>query len=322
MKFSKEVKIGLIVVSGILLAYWGINFLKGNDFFTSQKVVFAIYDRVDGLAPSNPVHINGMKVGLVRKLVLLPDHSGRILVSFRVNGDLKIPKNSSAEIYGTDLLGSKAVRLIFGDSEEELQNGDTLVSDIQPSLSEEVNAQVLPFKQKAENLLASMDSVLLIVQAVFNEETKENLKQSFVSISRSLASIEGIASNLDTALSPHGRLQSILKNIESISSNLKNNNERIAAILENFHSLSDSLVRSDFAGTVENAKKTLEETAQVFAKVNRGEGSLGMLVNNDSLYTNLDNTARDLDSLVSDIRQNPKRYLNFSVISFGSGKKK
>ncbi|HNQ61934.1 MAG TPA: MlaD family protein [Bacteroidia bacterium] len=321
MKLSKEVKIGIIVIAGILLGYWGINFLKGRDFFSSRTLVFAVYNRVDGLAQSNSVYINGMKVGMVRKLTLLPDFSGRILVSLQINHDLKIPRDSEAEIYGTDLLGTKGVRIIFGESKEDLQDGDTLRADIQKSLTEEVNSQVAPFKQKAESLLSSMDSVLAIVQAVFNETTKQNLKNSFQSISNSLSSIEHIASNLDTVLSAKGRLQSILANIESISLNLKNNNEKITGILDNFHQLSDTLVKANFAGTVENARKTLEETASIFDKVNKGEGSLGMLVNDDSLYTHLNSSARDLDILLQDIQMNPKRYLNFSVISFGSGKK-
>jgi phospholipid/cholesterol/gamma-HCH transport system substrate-binding protein len=321
MKFSKEVRIGIIVIAGVLLGYWGINYLKGRDFFTSRTMVFAVYHRVDGLAPSNAVYINGMKVGMVRKLSLLPDFSGRILVSLQINNDLKIPRNSEAEIYGTDLLGSKGVRIVFGDSKEDLQDGDTLIADIQKSLTEEVNAQVAPFKQKAESLLSSMDSVLAIVQAVFNETTKQNLKNSFASISNSLSSIENIASNLDTVLSSKGRLQSILANIESISLNLKNSNDKITGILENFHQLSDTLVKANFAGTVENAKKTLEETAVIFEKINKGEGSLGMLLNDDSLYTHLNASAKDLDFLLQDIQLNPKRYLSFSVISIGSGKK-
>ena len=321
MKVSKEVRIGFIVIAGVLLAYWGINYLKGRDFFTSRTLVFAVYNRVDGLAQSNAVYVNGMKVGMVRKLTLLPDFSGRILVSLQINNDLKIPRNSEAEIYGTDLLGSKGVRIIFGDSKEDLQDGDTLIADIQKSLTEEVNSQVAPFKQKAESLLSSMDSVLAIVQAVFNESTKQNLKNSFQSISNSLSSIEHIASNLDTVLSAKGRLQNILSNVESISLNLKNNNEKIEGILTNFHALSDTLVKSNFAGTVENARKTLEETANIFSKVNRGEGSMGMLVNDDSLYTHLNTSARDLDLLLQDIQLNPKKYLSFSVISFGSGKK-
>ncbi|REJ83630.1 MAG: MCE family protein [Bacteroidetes bacterium] len=322
MKFSKEVKTGFIVLSGILLAFWGINFLKGKDFFTDRIKVYAMYDRVDGLAPSNPVYVNGLKVGLVRKLELLPDFSGRIVVSLQLSKDVRIPRDSEAEIYATDLLGSKGIRINFGKGTDLLQDGDTMVTSIQNSLSEEVNAQVAPFKQKAESLLSSLDSVMLIVRAVFNEGTKQNLKNSFESISHSLRSIENIAGSMDTVLTKQGKLKSVFNNLESITTNLKNNNDRITDILENFHTISDTLARANIAATLHNLKETLGETSITFDKINKGEGTLGMLMNNDSLYVNLNNSARDLDFLLNDFQQNPKRYLKFSVISIGSGKNK
>src|SRR6185503_1746966 len=112
--------------------------------FTSQKLVYSVYDRVDGLAASNVVQVNGYKVGLIHSITLLPDHSGRLVVSMHIKNDLKIPRNSTAQIFGTDLLGTKGIQMVFGDSKEDLQDGDTLKSSIQSSLSESVSAQVLP----------------------------------------------------------------------------------------------------------------------------------------------------------------------------------
>ena len=131
MKITRETKLGIIVIAGIVLLFWGINYLKGKDFFTSQKLVYAVYERIDGLAPSNPVQVNGLKIGLVKTLTLLPDHSGRIVVSMHISNDVRIPRNSMAQIFGTDLLGSKAIRFVFGDSKEDVQNGDTLFSGIE-----------------------------------------------------------------------------------------------------------------------------------------------------------------------------------------------
>ncbi len=322
MKLSKEAKIGLIVTTGIALMFWGVNYLKGKDFFTSQKLVYAIYDRVDGLTASNVILVNGMKVGLVRNLILLPDFSGKILVSMHVSSKVRIPRNSVAEIYSTDLLGTKGIRMVFGDSKDELQNGDTLQSAMQSSLTEQVSAQVAPIKLKAENLLSSLDSVLLILRGVFNEETKNNLKRSFESISNSLYSIQNIASNMDTVLAKQGRLRMIFDNLESITTNIKNNNDKIADILNNFASISDTLAKANLALTIDNAKKTLEQTAKLFEGMNKGEGSLGQLATNDSLYNNLNSTARNLDALITDLHENPKRYINLSLISFGGKKKK
>ena len=317
MKISKEARIGLIVTVGIAALFWGINYLKGKDFFTSQKLVYAVYDHVDGLAPSNTVQVNGMKVGMVKSLSLFPDRSGRILVSMHLKNEVVVPRNSTAEIFGTDLLGTKGIRLVLGDATEELQDGDTLVSAIQQSLSESVSAQVAPIKQKAENLLSSMDSVLIIVRTVFNEKTKDNLKRSFESISNSLLSIEHVTGSLDTGLTANGKLASMLASLESILANFRKNNDAITNAINNFSSISDTLGRANLAMTIENTRKTLEETSSLLRKVNTGEGSLGQLATNDSLYHNLNSTSRSLDLLLTDFRENPKRYFNVSLISFG-----
>jgi phospholipid/cholesterol/gamma-HCH transport system substrate-binding protein len=317
MTLSKEVKTGMIVVVGIVLLVWGLNFLKGKDFFTSDKVLFAVYEQVEGLSPSNPVMLNGMKIGQIRDMNLLGDTSGQIIVSMHVTDKVKIPKNSTAEIFSVDILGSKGIRIVLGNEPGEIEDGDTLSSGLQKSLSEEVNAQVAPLKAKAESLLSSMDSVLLVIREVFNDRTKNNLKRSFESISHSLTSIEHITGNLDTVLAGEGRLKKIFENLESISSNLKDNNEKITTIINNFSAISDTIARSNFSQTLENTRKTLEQTAGVMEKVNKGEGTLGQLVHNDSLYNNLNLTAQDLDLLLKDLRENPGKFVKVSLISFG-----
>ncbi len=321
MKLSKEARIGLVVTVGIVLLFWGLNFLKGKDFFSNDKLVYAVYNQVEGLSASNPVSVNGMKVGLIRDLKLLNDGSGRILVRMHITNKVRVPAKSTAQIFSVDILGSKGIRILLSNEKEELMDGDTLYAEIQKSLTDEVNAQVAPIKAKAESLLASLDSVMLVIRDVFNNNTKNNLKKSFESISNSLTSIENIAGNLDTALSGKNRLKTIFDNLESITSNLNNNNEKITMLINNFSAIADTIARSNISQTLESTKKTLEQTAGIMEKVNKGEGSIGQLINNDSLYTNLNTTARDLDLLLSDIRMNPGRYLKFSVISFGSKKK-
>lgn len=317
MKFSKEARLGLIVTVGIALLFWGVNFLKGKDFFSSDKVVYAVYDQVEGLSASNPVTVNGMKVGSVRSLELLKDNSGKILVSMHVTDKVHIPVNSTAQIFSVDILGSKGIRILLSKEGMELKDGDTLLSGFQKSLSDDLGEQVGPLKTKAESLISSMDSVLYIIREVFNDRTKNNLRKSFESISHSLASIENIAGNIDTAMSGEGRLKSIFENLESISANLKNSNDKISLMINNFSAISDTIAQANISQTLEKTKKTLEQTAGIMEKVNKGEGSLGQLVNNDSLYTNLNSSAKNLNLLLTDLRMNPGRYLKFSVISFG-----
>ncbi|MFM9028352.1 MAG: MlaD family protein [Bacteroidota bacterium] len=313
MKLSKEAKIGLIITAGIALLFWGLNFLKGRDFFSSQNKVFAVYDHIDGLAPSNLVQVNGMKVGSVRRVDLLPDFSGRILVTMNIKSNVRIPRNSTAQIFSTDLLGTKGIRFVFGDSKDLLQEGDTLVSEIQPSLTQEVNQQVAPIRAKAENILASMDSVLVIVRTVFNETTRQNLRRSFESISKSLSSIESVTNSLDREMSREGRLRSMFENLSSITENLKNNNEKITDLIENFSAISDTVAKSNLSETLEHTRRTLEGTSVLFDRINKGEGTLGQLATNDSLYDNLNSSARKLNELMTDLKDHPKRYVHFSV---------
>ena len=321
MKISKEAKVGLIVISGIAFLFWGINFLKGRDFFTSQKLVYAVYDRVDGLSRSGPVLVNGLKVGTINSLDLLRDHSGRIVVAMHLENKMHIPRNSVAEIYSTDILGTRAIRLNLGDSKEEVQRNDTLISAIQKNLSQEVSAQVAPIKEKTENLIASLDSVLGIVRSVFNSETKEHLKKSFESIASIMASIENVTGTLDTVLTKEGRLKMLFRNLESITSNLSRNNEKITHMIDNFAAISDTLARSQLASTIESTRKTLDQTNQMLQRINKGQGTLGQLATNDSLYINMNATARDLDALLKDLKANPKRYVSISVFGGGGGKK-
>lgn len=322
-KLSNEAKTGILVVVSIAVLIWGINFLKGKDVFTRETRLYAIYSRVDGLIPSNNIYLNGLKIGTVRYLDILPDNSGRIIVTLHIHNHVTIPKNSTAQIYNTDLLGAKSVRIILGRG-PSAKDGDTLVASIQTSFAEDINTQVAPIKEKAETLLSSMDSVLVIFQSVFNEGTRENLKRSFESISKSLRSIEGISSNLDTLFDKQQtNIGAIIKNLRSITDNINNNNEKISAAINNFSAISDTLAKANLAATLAATKKSLEQTSSVLTKINRGEGSLGMLANNDSLYHNLNNASQSLDALLKDLKANPKRYINFSIIDFGgSGKTK
>ena len=250
----------------------------------------------------------------------MPDHSGRLIISMHIKSELKIPRNSRAEIFSTDFLGTKAVQLVFGDSKEDIQDGDTLISSVQTSLTDAVGAEVAPIKEKAENLLASLDSVVAVFREVFNQETKLNLKKSFESISKALNSIDNIATTVDTMLGKkNGRIKLLLENLESITGNIKNHNQQIGEVIDNFSGISDTLRRANLSQTILNLKNTLDKTSSIFDKVNKGEGTLGLLVNDDSLYVNLNNTARSLDALVKDLNANPKKYVHFSM--FGGGKK-
>lgn len=311
MKLSKEIKTGLIVVLAIGLFIYGFNFLKGRDIFSTSLDLYARYTHIDGLTANNSVQINGFKIGTVRDVRIDPS-THQLIVHFIVtDNNVHITKGSSAMIFSDGLLGNKALSIIIKENAAEIEDGDTLLGNIKGSLEDAMNEQLIPLKNKVEGLVSSIDSVVTIFQTVLNKEATDNLVQSFQSIRNSLANFEHTSKTLDTMVTSEQKTFSqILANIQSISSNLAANNEPLTRAINNFANISDSIAKSHLKETVENANLTLARAAEVMDKINRGEGTLGLLVNDKKLYTDLDQTSKDLDALLNDIKKYPGRYLS------------
>ena len=314
MKISRELKVGILFILGLALLFWGYNFLKGKNVFSTQRVFYAIYENVNGLNPSNTVSINGLDVGRVKDIYFEENYSGRIVAVLTVNKDFPIPKNSIARIFSADLMGSKEVAIVLGNSREMVVSGDTLMSDSEASLKEEVNRQVQPLKIKAEALLGSIDSVATIIKEIFNKGARENLTNSFSSIEKTFYALQHTTMMMDTMVREEAnRLSNIIANVDSITSNLNADRDNISNIIANFSSLSDSLVKADVATTFTNANKAIGELAIILEKVNKGEGSVGALIHNDSLYLHIEKSMSDLNKLLEDIRKNPKKYVRLTI---------
>ena len=314
MNRYKQIVIGASFILAIALFIWGYNFLKGNDIFNNQTIYYAKYHEVSGLEISNPVVINGMRIGQVSAMRFDPSMSGDIIVELWVYDNFPIPENSIARIFSSDLMGSKAVDIRLGNSPDLAVDSDTLTTSIEASLMEEVNAQVQPIKAKAENLLASIDTLVTAFQTIFNESARKNLRESFDNLNQSFSNIQSATTTLDTLMITEGdRVSSILMNIDSLAYSLSTNREKFASIISNFEIISDSLAKADIPGTFNRANSTLDELEMIVAKINAGEGTIGMLMHNDTLYMELNKSAEELNLLLQDIRENPKRYVKFSL---------
>lgn len=314
LKISKGYIIGLTVTIALIILYWGFNFLKGNDVLSNDRIFLAKYSDVGGLAKANPVKINGMNVGQVRDMYFSNDGKADIILELVIRNPIPVPINSTAEIVSSDLLGAKAVEITLGDSDVFAKTGDTLQSAIQMSIKEEVNRQLQPLKKKAETLMNSVDTVLTMLQGLFNKQNSENVAKSVEHIANSFNNLESTTGTLDTLLSgQESRIKRILENLELITSNLNGNEDNINKIFANLSSFSDTLARLKVAETIYQMQKTMTEMAAITKKINSGQGSLGMLVNNDSLYLDLQKSAHDLNLLLEDIRMNPKKYVKVSV---------
>lgn len=319
LKITRETQIGVVVVALLALAFWGINYLKQNDVFNERRTFYAVYNTVDGLTKDRLVFIHGMQVGRVVEVRFAGDGTGRILVAFEMDNPFPISAQTTAKIVSQDLLGTKAIELILDDSPDLAQTGDTLKSAIELNLTEEVNKQVAPIKQKAEQLIGSIDTVMLYVQSLLNERTRDNISSTFASINRSFETLENTVTLFDQILTNNeGAITGSMANLESITANLKANNEHLAEVMKNTAQLSDSLANMQLATTVNALSETVTQLNEVLNAVSTGEGSLGKLINDPAVYNNLNAATRELDELLYDIKMNPSRYVRVSV--FGGSK--
>ena len=310
INLNKETKIGIIAFVIIAFFIWGFNFLKGKNILANNDTYFAVYNNINGLEEASPVYLSGFQVGVVTSIKLHKIYKDKIVVKFSFEEDVMLPLNTKAIIYPATLIAGKAIKLELSDSKEFYNSGDTIVGVLEQDIVSSLSDELLPVKNKIESLVLSIDSVL----SIFDSKRKEDLKNT-------LDNLSSISNNLNELVDPdNSKLSKILSNVESISNNLKNNNQQISNILSNFSSISDSLDQANIKETIMNANNTLAEFSKISKKINSGEGTIGMLINNDSLYNNLNSLAADLDSLIIDLNENPNRYVHFSL--FGKKDKK
>lgn len=311
-RLSKEFLTGFIFLLSIFLLIYGIKFLKGIDIFNSNKTYFSVYSNVNGLQVGSNITLNGFNVGIVNDIILFNDNK-ELLVSFSLTKIDSIPDNSNFKIINQDLMGTKGVSLILGNSVSYANFGDTITSSVENSLQDEVNAQILPLKNKAEELIGSVDSLLTIVTAVLNKNTRENLSNSISSLDETFLLMSKTMVKVDSLVYFNdNRISKILSNIEDISSNINNNNNNIKQIIENVSLITDSIAKSDIISFVQNIN-------ELTSKISNGKGSLGKLINDDAFYNNLEKSSAEMNQLIEDIKNNPSRYVNFSIL--GGAKK-
>jgi len=306
LKLSREIKTGIIVIGGILLFVMGFTFLKATPIFNNSKTFYAIYSHVGGLQPGTQISINGFNVGNVNKITF-KNGSGKLLVAFSVDSDFEFSKNSIAELYDTGIIGGKGIQInpVF-DGAPIAQSGDTLSSNIKPGLTDLLQQKLAPLQSKIEGAVSNADSLLVNFNDVLDEDTKRNLRESIKGLNTTVQSFQSSAATLNTLLADNkNKLDSSITNINTITTN--------------FSVLSDSIAEVGLTNTIRSLESTISNLDKMLAKIEKGEGTLGKLVNNEELYNNLSEASKELDLLLQDFRLNPKRYVNVSV--FGKKQK-
>ncbi len=310
---NRNIKIGMVVLLSLFALVWGLNFLKGLNLFKVEKKYNVIFEKVGGLENSTRVMLNGFQVGQVES-VEFNTTTFNIHVGIVLSENIRIPLKSVARIVSSDLMGTKQVQLILYDTTAYHNFGDTLLPAIEKELREEVNAQIYPLREKAQELMMSFDSILIGVQAVFTKNTQEQIAEIFQNINKTIGSLEMVTLELsDFVHEEKGNISHIIRNVDSISLTLAKNTGKMNVIFENLAVFSDSLTKVDLASTIHEADLAFKNVRKISDKINNGEGSLGLLLNDTKLYTNLDKATKELELLLTDLRENPKRYVHVSM---------
>lgn len=299
-KFSREIRVGIMAIVAIFLLYFGLNFLKGVDIFTPVSYFYANYDDIDGLVPSSPVFIKGYKVGQVESIDYDFKQATPFVVKISVSKDIQVPQTAVMELFDDGLMGGKAVQIVnilpFAQS-DFYHSGDTLASSVSSGLLGQLAGDLMP---KVEEVLKQADSLMYSVRSLVESD---NIKKSLTSIE--LTTSELATSSMALKKLMNQDMPGIVQNVQVITDDFKN--------------ISSSLSKVDFETTFQQLDLTIRDLNQITNKINAGEGSLGLLLNDKRLYINLLDVSGSADKLLIDLKEHPKKYVNFSL--FGSKEK-
>lgn len=313
MKISNETKIGALTAIAITFLILGFNFLKGKSLFKTGTHLYAKYTDTKKLMPSNPVFINGFQVGTIADIEAADDNLTAVVVEIKLNGEYNIPDNSVAEI-DASLLGTSAIIITTGSSNNYLKGDDTLMTRESAGILGEIAGKLAPVSDQLQLTLKSLDSLLQNFNAMLDPNTKGNLQSVISNLNKTTASIAVSAVSLQSLLNTQsGALSHSLNNMDSFTKNLAGNNDKINSMLSNIDKTTENLSKADIDGAINNLKGSVEKLNSVMAKVNSTDGTLGAMINSKDLYNNLNNTTRSLNILMDDLRAHPKRYVNISV---------
>ena len=302
MSLTKEIKIGFLAIIGIMMSVFSYNYLKGINLFDKSRKFTISYEKVDGLSISNPVTMNGFKIGKVQKINFNPNNTRELLVDILIDNDVVFPKTSVAELYETGLIGGKAIAIIpdYENDSTIAFDGDQLKGVIKPGLTELVN-QILPQVQlQIEAVMKNAEIVFKNINTLFDEDTKQELRSSIEDFS-----------NLTKSLS---------ETSNEISSLITNNSDNISFAISDFKkasnnikSISESISSKEVSEISSNLNTLVNNLNSISKSLKDSEGTVGRLINDKSIYNNLENATEKLNILIEDIKLNPDRYINFSV---------
>jgi phospholipid/cholesterol/gamma-HCH transport system substrate-binding protein len=306
LTISREIKTGIAAVIIIFLSFWGYNFLKNKSLYDSTRTFYAEYTNVQGLAPKSPITINGLKVGTVSEITFHPFKRGILVAHLNMSNDIQFSVNSVAQIYSPDFISGKSLKINIALDESSIAvSGDTLIGEVDTGILGMINEQIAPLQSKVESFVVNTDSVMQSVNQLMNEENQKNIRESLANMNAVLSQFKSTAANLETMTSEGGKIDSIMTGANKTMNNLAQ--------------ISDSLNAANISATVAELQHSLESFNVILDSVKTGHGTLGKLMKDEALYANLTNASKELEELLKEVKEHPKRFVHLSV--FGKKEK-
>jgi phospholipid/cholesterol/gamma-HCH transport system substrate-binding protein len=305
---NNQTKVGLFSLITVIIFIFGFYFLKGVNLFTTKSKYYAVFDNVDGIYKSNPVVVNGHKIGNVND-ESFDINTGKVVLEMVVDNGFILYDSCLASITSTDLVGSKEVSIRYKLSAKPLKSGDTMFAVVAPDLMSKLSAAIDPLKDNITKTLKNLDSVLYGVKGALGKDDPTS----------TIHKLNAALDNIHTLTAKGGPLDQTLLNLDSFSGNLKNNNVKITLILHNVADLTDTLKSADLGATVAKAREALSGIDTLMYNINNGNGTVSSLIKDKKVYNDLDSAVLSLNVLLSDVKKNPFRYVN---VSFFGGKKR
>jgi phospholipid/cholesterol/gamma-HCH transport system substrate-binding protein len=306
-KISSEVKIGAIALVTIGVFIWLFSFLKGTELFTKTDSYHIIYSAVGGLQESSPVEINGYQVGVVQGIKFINDGTGRLAVTISVNKNFDLPVGTTAEITTATLIAGMKIVLRFGEGPGTYKYGDTIPGYLAPSIIDKLGNEIAPLKGNITEMVSTLDSLVLQLHSLFSPEFNEDIHGTVTNARKITGDLGEITGAEKKSLSI------ALENLKKFTDMLAANSNKLDSTLKNLSSISDTLAAADLGHSLASLKGSLQLADSLLKNMNKGNGTAGKLMKDDSLYVNLNNSMKNLDLLLEDIRLHPKRYVHLSV---------
>ena len=310
VKFTREIKAGLIALLAIGGFLFLFQFMKGKSFFTTDNIFYSKFDNVEGLEHSNPISINGLKVGQVDKIIPMTAKDGKLyfVVKLLVDKQYIFSKNSKAEIFEPGIMSGKEMRVnLVYDKAPLAKDGDTLQGAYQSSLMNSLSSQVGPVKDQLQSVLTKVDSAVASTNKILDEQNRREIKALLMSLNQTVASFKM------TSESTNKLISSNQKGIEEVVSNANETMKSAKVAVDKYGNVAESIDTKKLNQTVEKLSEVSGKLNTVISGIENGQGSLGKLTKDEALYNNLSETSNNLNLLIKDLKENPKRYINISV---------